>query len=84
MGTKRLTVELSTDQYDLLRKEASHTGTTVTGFLRKLIDNYRHQLPEEAWKNYQADPFYKRRGSFDGPTDLSENHDVYLYGRSSR
>jgi hypothetical protein len=84
MATKRLTIELSIDQYEVLRKQANSTGTTVTGFLRKLIEEFRVRIPEEARKNYRDDPLYKMRGSFDGPKDLSENHDHYLYGRSSK
>lgn len=84
MATKRLTIELSIDQYELLRKQANSTGTTVTGFIRRLIDDMRTRLPEEARKNYQNDPLYKMRGSFDGPKDLAENHDHYLYERSSK
>ena len=84
MATKRLTLELSTDQYEILRKQANSTGTTVTGFIRKLIEEFRLRVPEEARKNYRNDPLYKMRGSFDGPKDLSENHDHYLYGRSSK
>jgi hypothetical protein len=84
MATKRLTIELSIDQYEVLRKQANSTGTTVTGFLRKLIEEFRVRVPEEARKNYRNDPLYKMRGSFDGPKDLSENHDHYLYGRSSK
>jgi Tfp pilus assembly protein PilV len=84
MATKRLTIELSTDQYELLRKQASSTGTTVTGFIRKLIDDFRLRPTAEARKHYQSDPLYKVRGSFDGPKDLAENHDHYLYGRPSK
>ncbi len=84
MATKRLTIELSIDQYEVLRKQANSTGTTVTGFLRKLIEEFRVRVPEEARKNYRNDPLYKMRGSFDGAKDLSENHDHYLYGRSSK
>lgn len=84
MAKKRLNIELSIDQYELLRKQANSTGTTVTGFLRKLIEEFRVRVPKEARKNYQNDPLYKMRGSFDGPKDLSENHDHYLYGRSSK
>lgn len=84
MATKRLTIELSVDQYELLRKQANTNGTTVSGFIRQLIDDFRHRLPMEARKNYQNDPLYKMRGSFDGPKDLSEKHDHYLYGRSSK
>ena len=84
MATKRLTIELSIDQYEVLRKQANSTGTTVTGFLRKLIEEFRVRVPEEVRKNYRNDPLYKMRGSFDGPNHLSENHDHYLYGRSSK
>ena len=83
MATKRLTIELSIDQYELLRKQANITGTSVSGFIRQLIDEFRRRIPEEVRKNYQNDPLYKMRGSFDGPKDLAENHDHYLYGRSS-
>lgn len=84
MGTKRLTIELSIDHYELLRKQANATGTTVSAFIRRLIDDFRLRLPEEVRKNYQNDPFYKTRGSFDGPKDLSKEHDQHLYGRSSK
>ena len=84
MAKKRLNIELSIDQYELLRKQANINGTTVSGFIRKLIDDFRHRLPKEARKNYQNDPLYTMRGSFDGPKDLSEHHDHYLYGWSSK
>jgi PHD/YefM family antitoxin component YafN of YafNO toxin-antitoxin module len=37
------------------------------------------RLPKKVRKNYQNNPLYKMRGSFDGPKELSENHDRYLY-----
>ncbi len=79
MATKRLTLELPVDQYNFLRKQASTDGTTIAGLIRKLVDDFRLRLPEDAHKNYQTDPLYKRRGSFDGPADLAEHHDRYLY-----
>jgi hypothetical protein len=82
MATKRLTIELSSDQYELLRREANATGTTITGIIRRLVEEIRLRVPEEARKKYQEDPLYSRRGSFDGAKDLSENHDDYLYGPS--
>lgn len=84
MAIKRLTIELSMDQYELLHKQAKAAGTTVTGMIRRLINEFRFQAPEEARKKYQTDPIYQRRGSFDGPQDLAEDHDHYLYERSSR
>ena len=84
MATKRLTIELPADQYELVRKQANAAGTTVTGFIRKLIVEFRLRIPEETRKNYKKDPFYAMRGLFEGPKDLAENHDHYLYGRSSK
>jgi hypothetical protein len=84
MATKRLTIELSVDQYEALRKQANHAGTTITSVIRRLIDEIRLGPSEEGHKNYQDDPLYERQGSFDGPKDLAENHDHYLYGRSPR
>ena len=80
MSTKRLTIELSMDQYEFIRKEAKATETTVSGFIRKLISEWKLHPPDEITKNYKDDPLYRRRGSFDGPTDLAEHHDQYLYG----
>lgn len=81
MATKRLTIELPIDQYEFLRKEATSLGTTIAGLIRSLIEDCRHRLPEEARTAYQTDPLYNRRGSFDGPADLAEHHDRYLYGQ---
>lgn len=82
MGTKRLNIELPVDQYEFLRKEATASGTTVVGLLRRLVEDYRRRLPGEARETYQTDPLYRRRGSFDGPSDLAEHHDRYLYGQA--
>ena len=80
MATKRLTIELPIDQYEFHRKEATTAGTTITGLIRKLIEDCRYRFPEEAHANYQTDSLSQRRGSFDGPADLAEHHDRYLYG----
>ena len=77
---KRITIELPLDQYEFLRGQADVEETTLSGLLRKLIDSYRSAVPEQARKNYKADSFYSRRGSFDGPFNLAEKHDAYLYG----
>jgi hypothetical protein len=84
MATKRFTIELPVDQYEFLRKQASTAGTTIAGLIRRLIDDFRLHPPKEARKNYQTDPLYKRQGSFDGPTDLAEHHDRYLYGQTDQ
>jgi hypothetical protein len=84
MGKKRLNIELSIEQYEVLRKQASTSGTTVSGVIRQLIERSRDHLPIEAVKSYRSDPLYKRRGSFDGPRYLAEKHDEYLYGRPTK
>ncbi len=58
MSTKRLTIELSTDQYELLQKQAKVTGTSVTGMIRRLIDEFRFRAPEKVRKEFQSDPIY--------------------------
>lgn len=79
MTGKRLTLELSIDQYEFVRKEAAAEGLTVSGLIRALIDE-RRASPARLREGYRDDPFYKRRGSFKGPKDLSVKHDKYLYG----
>lgn len=79
MASKRLTLELSLDRYEYVRKEAAAEGLTVSGFLRALIDE-RRASPARLRERYRDDPFYKRGGSFKGPRDLSVSHDRYLYG----
>lgn len=84
MATKRLSIELPSDQYEFLRKEASSLGTTVSAIVRHLIQTHRFALPKQARKAYQRDPLYRRRGSFEGPADLATSHDDYLYGKGRR
>jgi hypothetical protein len=81
MPTKRFTLELPVDQYDFLCKEASAMGTSIAGFIRKLIEERRRRLLKEAL-HQETDPLFSRQGSFDGPADLAEDHDHYLYGRN--
>jgi len=77
--TKRLTIELPFDQHEFLRKEAAARGMTVSGLIRQLIEDCRARPPEEIRAISPKDPFSQRRGSFDGPPDLAEQHDRYLY-----
>jgi len=79
MATKRLTLELSTHQYEILQREAKTAGITISGCLRRLIEELHSKPKSRAVKNYQADPLYKRLGSFDGPEDLAEHHNGDLY-----
>ncbi len=81
MASKRLTLELSVDEYEFVRKEAATQGLTVSGFIRALIDE-RRASPPRLRESHRDDPFYSRRGSFKGPRDLSAKHDKYLCGEA--
>lgn len=83
MATKRFNLELSVDQYDFLRKEADAMETTVAGLIRRLIEDHRSRLLKDV-RHYDSDTLGSRHGSFDGPADLAENHDRYLYGKKSK
>jgi hypothetical protein len=83
MPTKRLTLELSTDQYDFLRREAGASGTTIVGLIRKLIEESRNRILQGVVRD-GSDPLYGRKGSFNGPADLAEDHDRHLYRRDSK
>lgn len=80
MATKRMNIELPIDQYEFLKKEAALKGTTITGLIRQLIKEYRAGLGEEVKDTYFRDSLFQREGSFNGPPDLAQCHDRYLYG----
>jgi len=81
MPVKRLNIELPIEQYEFLRQEAGARKTTISQLLRDLVDQQRISSVKAAKKNYAKDPFFQRKGSFDGPVDLAEKHDFYLYGQ---
>jgi len=83
MAVKRLNIEIPIEQYEFLRQEAEARKTTVSRLLRDLIGQRKKRTAKSAKKKYAEDPFYQRRGSFDGPVDLAANHDAYLYGKKS-
>jgi hypothetical protein len=79
MTNKRLTIELPVDQHNFLQKEAAARGMTVSALIRELIQDRRARPPEEIRAMLPTDSFSRRQGSFDGPPDLAEQHDHYLY-----
>jgi AAA+ ATPase superfamily predicted ATPase len=81
MPVKRLNIELPVEQYEFLRQEAEAKKTTISQFLRDLIEQRKRLSANAAKRNYAKDPFFQRKGSFDGPVDLAGKHDSYLYGR---
>jgi len=80
MPMRRLDIELSWDEYELLRREAEARGTTLTALIHEFIASQPARLLETARNAYRDDPLLRRQGSFDGPPDLAERHDQYLYG----
>jgi hypothetical protein len=80
MPVKRLNIELPLEQYEFLRQEAEARKTTISQFLRDLIGQRKKSSSKAAKRNYAKDPFFQRKGSFDGPGDLAAKHDSYLYG----
>ena len=81
MAVKRLNVELPIEQYEFLRQEAGAKKTTISQLLRDLIDQRKRSSAKAGKRNYAKDPFFQRKGSFDGPVDLAAKHDSYLYGQ---
>ena len=81
MPAKRLNIELPIEQYEFLRQEAGAKKTTISQLLRDLIDQRKRSSAKAGKRNYAKDPFFQRKGSFDGPVDLAAKHDSYLYGQ---
>lgn len=79
MVAKRLNIELPVDQYEFICEEARGAGMTISALLRRLVEDCRNKRAQSAAKEYQSDPLFSRRGSFEGPEDLAEQHDSYLY-----
>jgi len=80
MAVKRLNIEIPWEQYEVLRREAALRGTTVSGVLRDLIEGLRRPRRGRKKQDLREDPFFKMKGSFEGPANLAEKHDDYLYG----
>lgn len=72
---KRLNVELGDEDYRYLKERARREGRTLVAILREAVDRMRRADRPEA----RSDPMYEV-GSFEGPADLAERHDGYLYG----
>jgi hypothetical protein len=78
---KRLNVEIPLEQYEALRREASVRGTTISGVLRDLIAVLSQTGKGRGRRGRGDDPLYRMAGAFDGPVNLAEKHDAFLYGK---
>jgi hypothetical protein len=74
---KRLNVELEDGDYRYLKARAEREGRSVVSLIREAVVRLRGSDALDP----RSDPMYPV-GSFDGPDDLSERHDDYLYGPS--
>ena len=78
---KRLSVEIPWEQYEALRREASARGTTISGVLRELIAGLGQASKGRSGRSRHDDPLDRMAGSFDGPVNLAQKHDAFLYGK---
>jgi len=81
MPFKRLNVEIPWEQYEALKREAAVRGTTVSAVLRDLIAGLRKPAVGRGSRATRTDPLYRMGGAFDGPVNLAEKHDAFLYGK---
>ena len=81
MPAKRLNIEIPWRQYERLQREASARGTTISRVIRDLIAGLDKQARKRGTRTRRDDPLYAMGGSFDGPFNLAEKHDAYLYGK---
>jgi hypothetical protein len=77
---KRTQLYLTARQHAALLRMARVRGTSLAGVVRLAIDAYlaAPTVPERTSEG--ADPLAGLVGCFEGPGDLSDNHDEYLYG----
>jgi len=76
----RMQISLTTNQYEFLQSEAFVTGKSMAAILRTMLDEAIEHRQQDILAN---DPIWDVIGigqAIDGPTDISENVDKYLYG----
>ncbi|HSB71604.1 MAG TPA: hypothetical protein VLT62_19935 [Candidatus Methylomirabilis sp.] len=78
---KRLNVEIPWEQYEALKREASARGTTISGVLRELIAGLSQTDKGRGRRSRRDDSLYRMAGAFNGPVNLAEKHDAFLYGK---
>jgi hypothetical protein len=74
---KRVNIELEDGDYRYLKARAEREGRSMVSLIREAIRRLRGSEELDPRK----DPMYEV-GSFDGPRDLAERHDKYLYSDS--
>ena len=78
----RTQVYLPRDVYEKLRQRAEKHGLTMADQIREALDDYVVRIrQEEKLPPFNPNEWFEiiDKISFDGPPDLAENHDKYLY-----
>ena len=76
----RLQISLTAAQYEFLKSEAFVSNQSMASVLRKILDEVMADRQQES---LVQDPIWHVIGvatEVDGPTDISERVDQYLYG----
>jgi len=75
----RTQIYLSPEQHDELKRRGEGSKKTMASMIREAVDHYLAE--EQAPSPFPVDdPLFDLIGAIDsGPTDVSENHDAYLY-----
>ncbi len=83
VAEKRTQVYFPEELYNRLKKRAEKEGKSVAAIIREASEEYLKKEEKEIdWEN---DPIFKLAGIFESKeSDLSINHDHYLYGAPKR
>jgi hypothetical protein len=82
-GMVRTQIYLTASEHAFLQREASRSGDTMAGLIRRYIDE-KMEVPDEVWtKNSLLDP-PAADPTFVGHEDDAINHDHYIYGAPKR
>ncbi|GER92404.1 hypothetical protein A45J_0120 [hot springs metagenome] len=80
MLKKRTQVYFPMELYRKVEKKAKRESRSSAAIIREAVAQYLEK-EEEKEIDWENDPIFKLVGIIkDGPTDLSVNHDYYLYG----
>lgn len=78
VSEKRTQVYFPKELYRRLEKKAKKESKSSAAVIREAVERYLEQEREIDWDN---DPLFKAAGFIkSGVTDMSINHDHYLYG----
>jgi hypothetical protein len=83
LSEKRTQIYLSMSMFGSLKKEARSEKKSIAHVIREAIESHleERRIRKIDWEH---DPLNKIMGKGTGPSDLSVNHDHYLYGAPKR